>query len=63
METNYKTEDGHYLDYEDLTSFIKMKVGELKKDNLQSNQIFDYFADEEEPYINTIIGNIIKSDK
>ncbi|WP_321331282.1 hypothetical protein [uncultured Bacteroides sp.] len=64
MEINYKTEDGYYLDYEDLRVFLIFKITELKKEGLQNNQIFDYFEDEEDHHIiHVIIKNIIKIKK
>lgn len=39
MNTNFYTEDGNYLDFEDLTSLVKFMVSDLLEQNYSDNEI------------------------
>ena len=42
MRTNYRTEDGHYWDIDELTQFIRFKVQELRNQNKTNDEIIEF---------------------
>lgn len=45
MDTNYYTEDGHYMDIEDLIQFVRFKVQELRDQNKPNDDEIIEFDD------------------
>ena len=45
MESNYQTEDGHYLLQEDFIFNVKWKVDNLKKQRYSNEDILNFYDD------------------
>jgi hypothetical protein len=60
METDYYTDDGHYMDIEELTQRIRFKIIELKEQNHSDDEIIEF---EENEAWHKIARNIIDASK